>query len=64
MTSRERAEALLLTLGTLLVMVCLQWITRVILLRVATVETYWWLELVGLGAGVAWAILGLSLIHI
>ena len=58
MTSRERAEALLLTLGTLLVMVCLQWITRVILLLVATVETYWWLELVGLGVGVAWAILG------
>lgn len=61
MTPRERADALLLTLGTLLLIVGLQWITRVILLRFATVETYWWLELVGLGAGAAWAILALFL---
>jgi type IV secretion system protein VirD4 len=58
MTSRERTEALLFMAGTLLLMLGLQWMTRVMLLSVATVETYWWLELVGLAAGIALAGIG------
>lgn len=59
MTPKERGIILFLTVGTIIALVAAQWMTRAVLLRFASVDSYWWLELTGVMVGVAWAILGL-----
>ena len=59
MTPKERGTILLLSCGTILTLCFAQWMTRAGLLRLATSDSYWWLELIGLMAGIVWAILGL-----
>lgn len=60
MTPKERGTILLLACGTILTLMGAQWMTRAGLLRFATPESYWWIEVCGLVAGTVWAILGLA----